>query len=856
MTLVSAPAGSGKTTLLAQWVEAWDRPFAWLTVDQNRSELVPFVLDLLSALTTLHPDIGRSTLRILRGARAPAPAKLAHGLCEELYALPEPAGLVLDDFEGLHDPASLEFTSTFIRGCPLSLHTVIASRTDPRIPLTRLRVAGEVSELRASDLYFTPMEARAFLHSLSSRPLAPQVVEAIVNRNEGWPAGLRLAALSMSGGPSTDPERLPTGRSQVVMDYFLEEVLAQTGPEIIRLLLRSSVLEEMCSPLVAAVADVPLSAANRYLGYLERNNLFITAVDGKDGWFRLHRLLREVLVHRLVEAEQPGSVAILHRRASAWFHADGQTDPAIRHALAAGDLEHACEMAEAAALLALDNEDMLLAEQTLRLIPKETVRQRPILLAVQARIVGGRSGWPIGFQLLDAASAQLDREDSSGIADQALIARGLIDTIRTPVQFFGGDIPGSLERAESAYCALRGRLAFGAGWGGFFIGISHYLLGRPQAGMKVLEKLLTDTDASGRSPLAFYALLGMAITHLLAGRLSQSERAAGQMLALETSIGRAYGIAWARYLLGALAYETNRLHEAVQNFDMAIALHQETSALSLNDSLLGAALARQALGRGDEARAVLDEAEQLILTTESIGFLANLHSMRARIALMHGDVGSAQAWNRTIPLRLSPGPLIFMEVPPLTAARVFLTEPGEQAMGESSALASEIEKRCRKEHNVRHLVAVLALQALASAKLGRQGAALKKLESSLDLAQHGGFVRTYIDLGPPMASLLQSLAGRTAHTAYVDRLLMGFASEASGTFQTEAMHIEPLTPRELEILPMLQHRYSNKEIAQELGISVLTVKRHTGSLYAKLQAKGRRDAVRRATSLGMLPQGD
>jgi LuxR family maltose regulon positive regulatory protein len=316
-------------------------------------------------------------------------------------------------------------------------------------------------------------------------------------------------------------------------------------------------------------------------------------------------------------------------------------------------------------------------------------------------------------------------------------------------------------------------------------------------------------------------------------------------------------MAWSHYLLGALTYETNRLPEAVHHFDQVVALHQETSALALNDAMLGAALARQALGRADEAAALLDEAEEFILSTNSIPFLTNLHSLRARIALMQGDLGSAQAWTHVTPMRMNAGPLMFLEVPPLTAARVLLADPGKKAAQEALALVSEVEERCRREHNFRYLIAVLSLQAVAMAKLGRQRPALERLENSVDLARRSGFVRTFVDLGPPMAGLLHSLASRTPHTAYVDRLLAAFAAAGTdGGGQPQSNRIEPLTPRELQILPLLQRRYSNEEIAGELGISILTVKRHTGSLYAKLDVSGRKDAVRRAATLGLLSPGD
>jgi LuxR family maltose regulon positive regulatory protein len=857
LTLISAPAGSGKTTLLAQWLEMWDRRCAWLSVDKDRADLVPYVFDLLAALRALHPNLGRTSLRILRGTRKPVPSRLAEALSQELDALPEPTGLVLDDFEHMRDPAALEFTSAFIQRCSPALHLVIASRTDPPLPLSRLRAAGQLSELRAADLYFSPAESAVFLQTVSPRPISPQDVEAIVGRSEGWPAGLRLAALSLSGASSTDPDTLPTGRSRLVMDYFLEEVLAQTGPQVVVTLLRSSILEELSIPSVAAVASIPTATAARFLEYLERNNLFIVALDGRAGWFRLHHLLRDTLRKRLEMMETPEAIATLHRRAADWFAASGEIDLAIRHALSAGELDQACDLAESALLHALGSEDLLQQEQWMSLLPEEAIRRRPLLLAIQARLVGGRTGWRVALPMLDAAQAMVEQEGAARWNEQPVIARGLIDTFRAPLFFFGGDAARSLECAERAYQALRGRFGYGEGWGGFFAGVSHYLLGQPQQGLRTLEAILRDGHTRGESFQVFFALLGLSITHLLAARLPESERAAQDMLAMEAAAGREFGMAWSHYLLGVLTYETNRLPEAMQHFDQVIALHQETSALALNDSMLGAALARQALGRADQAAALLDEAEESILSTNGISFLANLHSLRARIALMQGDLGSAQAWTQATPMRMSTGPLIFLEVPPLTAARVLLATPGEQNGREAMAMLSDIEARCQREHNLRYQISVLALQAMALAKLGRQGPALEKMESSVNLARRGGFVRTFVDLGPPVASLLHSLASRTTHPAYVNRVLTAFAGTGKmGGDEPLSNRMEPLTPRELQILPLLQRRFSNAEIARELGISVLTVKRHTGSLYAKLQVSGRKDAVRRAGALGLLNPAD
>jgi LuxR family maltose regulon positive regulatory protein len=856
LTLVSAPAGSGKTTLLAQWVGQSDRRCAWLSLDETDNQLPSYVLSLIGALRTIHTSAGLTVLRMLRGSASPPPTRLAAALGREFEATQDPAILVLDNYERMQDAAVHEFTSGFIRHIPPSLHLVIASRSDPPLPLARLRAAGQLSEFRASDLYFSPEESARFLQSASARSLPPQVVEAIVDRSEGWPAGLRLAAISLSSASPPGVDRIPAGRSRLIMDYFLEEVLAQSSPEIIGTLLRSSILNQLNVHLISSVIDISASAAARFLDYLERNNLFVLALEGHDGWYRLHPMLCDTLRERLDDVETAPAVTQLHRRAAKWFKANGYVEQAIRHALSAGDVDWACEIAEVELLHALDHEDLPQADRWIGLLPQEAVRRRPLLLVIQARLIGGRTGWHGVLPLLDAAEAMLDPDEASAGGERALIASGLIDIFRAPVYFFGGDTARSLECAERGRKVLRDRFDHGAGWGGYFAGVSQYVLGRTQEGMRTLETVLEDGRNSSNSHNLFFGLLGYATTHLIAARLAESEHAAEEMLSLETSTGHAFGMAWSNYFLGALAYETNRLPEALQHFEDTVTLRQEASAFPLYDSMLGSALTRQALGRADEASVVLDEAEELILATGSIAFLPPLHGLRARVALMQGDLVSARTWLQATPTRMSPGPLIFLEVPPLTAARALLANPGKQAAQDALALIADVEERCRREHNLRYQVSVLALQALAMDRLGRRGAALENLARSVDLGRRGGFVRSFVDLGPPMASLLRSLDPSNSHTAYVDRLLSAFAGAGIQLGEIESIRVESLTRRELQILEFLQRRYSNEEIARDLGISVLTVKRHTGNLYAKLQADGRRDAVRRAALLGLLPQGD
>jgi LuxR family maltose regulon positive regulatory protein len=837
--------------LLTQWANTGDRRFVWLSLGPSHAGLEAYVQALLEALQAGLPAFGSKTSRLIRGRRA-APATLAAAAVSDLEKAVEPTILILDNYEWVRDPEAHEFTGALVRSLPPSLHVVLSTRVDPPIPLARWRAADQLSELRAADLYFSRDEAEAFLASLIHEDRHASLLDSIVSQTQGWPAGLRLAGLALSSSRTIDPDRLPMGRSRLVMDYFLEEVLAQEGPALVGLLIRSSILDELEAHLVSDVARLPLRTAADYLDHLERNGLFVVGLEGRDGWYRAHPMLRDTLRRKLEITETPEAVALLHRSASAWYAANGFPEAAIRHAALAGDSDRAGDLAETMILDALSAEDMLLMERLLGLLPDQVVRQRPILLAVQARLIGGRVGWEAAAAVLHEAQRLVDRSPTAGSSEAGRIASGLIDTFFAPARFFAGDVAGALQHAERSVETLGGRLAYSAGWGTFFAAVCEHILGNPGASRKILSRALESREASGDGFVASFALFGYAVTHLLAGRLTESDRAASAMLAIESAAGREFGVAWASYFLGVVAYETNRLADAVEHFERGLTVRRSTSALALRDTFLGAALAKQALGRTSEAVAFLDQAQEYVLQSDNVTFLPYLHSLRARLALMRGDPVEAAGWLEITPHPLPPGPMVFLEVPPLTAARALVFDPNRPDPKAALDLLSEVEARCRAQHNERYAVPVLALQALAWSRLGRTSLAHERLGDALESGRRGGFVRSFVDLGPPMVALLQDHAAHGPAAAMVDRLLAAFAGGEPGQ-AGEAVLAEPLTQRELEVLPLLQKRLTNHEIAQALGISVLTVKRHTGNLYAKLEAPGRREAVRKAVSLGLLP---
>jgi LuxR family maltose regulon positive regulatory protein len=343
LTVVCAPAGFGKTTLLSQWL-ATERAAAWLSLDQSDNEPTRFWAYFIAALRTVHAEIGQATLSLLRSPQSLPVETLLGPLLNEIAALTQHSVLVIDDYHLIDAQPIHQAIGFLLDHLPPQLHLVIASRADPPLPLSRLRARAELAELRASDLRFTVDEAVTFLNEVTGLDLMEPEVAALEARTEGWIAGLQLAALSMRGRDDVAGFISAfTGNDRFIVDYLVEEVLQRQSGAVRSFLLQTSILERLTGSLCDAVTEQQNGSA--MLEALERGNLFVVPLDDKRRWYRYHHLFADILQARLRQ-ELPELVHVVHERASAWDERHGRLDDAIRHALAASNVEGAAGLIE------------------------------------------------------------------------------------------------------------------------------------------------------------------------------------------------------------------------------------------------------------------------------------------------------------------------------------------------------------------------------------------------------------------------------------------------------------------------------------------------------------------------------
>jgi LuxR family transcriptional regulator, maltose regulon positive regulatory protein len=404
LTVVCAPAGFGKTTLLGQWLASSKRA-AWLSLDQSDNEPTLFWAYFIAALQTVHPELGKNTLSLLRSPQS-LPVETLLGLLLNEVSVHEQHSVLVLDYHRIDAQPIHQAIGFLVDHLPPQLHLVIASRADPSLPLSRLRARGQLAELRAADLRFTVEEAVTFLIDITGLDLAEQEVAALEARTEGWIAGLQLAAVSMRGRDDrTGFINAFTGHDRHIVDYLVEEVLQRQSAAVHSFLLQTSILEHLTGSLCDAVTEQQTGRA--MLEALERGNLFVVSLDDQRRWYRYHHLFADVLQARLRQ-ELPERVRVVHGRASAWHERHGQLDDAIRHALAAPNVERAAGLIELVARSIVRNHQSARLREWIKALPDDVVRVRPVLCTYYAFSILGLGELKLAEARLNDAERWLD----------------------------------------------------------------------------------------------------------------------------------------------------------------------------------------------------------------------------------------------------------------------------------------------------------------------------------------------------------------------------------------------------------------------------------------------------------------
>lgn len=889
LTLVTAPAGFGKTTLVASCLTGCGMPVAWLSLDKEDNQARRFLTYLVAALHEADNVVGNDATQLMAGLQQVSPEMVLTSLVNELDSIEGEIALVLDDYQFITSPAVHEVVAFLLEHCPGTLHLVIASRSDPPLPVTRLRARGQTVELRAADLRFGEAEAAQFLNDIMGLHLEAGAVELLEERTEGWIAGLQMAALSVQGREDVGSfVREFAGTNRYIMDFMLEEVLAREPEEVQTFLLQTAILTRLSGPLCDAVTGA--SGGQEMLESLERRNLFVVPLDDERRWYRYHHLFADLLQARLCRSGRDRAAQLLSRAAE-WCEQEGQIVEAVGYAFDARDYGRAAHLVSRHWQNMASDGQIETVWSWLNSLPTEVVRNSAPLGAAYCWVL-----WLMGQ--MDAIEAHL--VDAERALDELLVADGaagddavrlglptVLAALRSMVARYHGEfetaatvaeralrlIPGDLPPQVDAQLRALGFLALASARDG-----AGDLEGAADAYSATVRWSRLSASATGVAGITFRLVGALR----LLGRLRVAEQACRDALTYLQTQGMA-GLPAAGILHVAMSevlLERNDLEAAEAHLAQGIELGKRSGRL---DALKNAAHVRSRLRQVQQdangALAAVQEAEAALGEQPAPLARADLLALKAKILLRQGSLSeAARCIEEAVRLagqdRGQTGQLVALVASRVLLARLKADQvvaqltPSLAVAEESGQLGVAIELR--------------VLRCLALARQGRLQEAEVDLERALALAEPEGYVRIFVDEGEPVAALLRKMAARPARrlegtiysAQYLARLLATLDVPAEGRPSTDSPRpgvtvtapgtgratrsmrptalIEPLSERECQVLRLMAEGLTNEQIAARLIIALGTVKAHIHNISGKLGAQNRAHAVARAKELDLL----
>lgn len=863
VSIICGMAGSGKTTLARQWSTQIDVPAAWLTLDETDNDLGRFVQLVVAAIRTVWPQFGSEVLAELRMSSRHTPDDLATVFCDSVIEIGTPVVLVIDELHAIHTSAIHDFLAWVFRLPPSNFHCCLVSRTDPPLPLVRYRARYHLTEIRLAQLLLSLDETREFLLEIAQAELSMETIRQLHEETEGWITGLHLTALAIRDAESEPDAHILHHRASVnAMEFLANEILERVPESVQRQMLLLAVPErinaELSWHLLNASPDNTGIQVGDMLGYLEASGYFLVSLGEDRVWYRFHPLFRDVLLETAQRRFGAESIRTGHRLAAEWFSTNRYIDQAVRHSLAAGDIEHAAVLVEQHAQHALATDNWLALDWWLKQLPESTLSQRIELLLAEAwicQVRGTHRGIP---PLLDHARTVLhDCRPPTNDRDALSAEIELLDMISQR-----SNVAGAVMRAvgERAWLLMAPRDRAGAHFGLFFFMVGSMEDNCPDEAFRMLDGVIQkyrgrdDVFSVARS---LSALSYAGVAHLWLGDLDATEEQFQRILALATASGFARMAAQAHALLGSVCRQRNQLERAVQHFRAAV-----------DEPLCGILIKREALFElahtarltGDDALSD-DAIVRLLDVIYSLNWTFNIPAVRALqadIACQREDYAAAVRWAESTMPDPEDVPLASVVNPPLIKARILVSEAmrSPQHLRDAATILGVLARRLETQPIHRLWIAVRSLQAVVLDLTGYRGAALRLLAETIAAAK--GHLRPFLDQSPHVAELLEELVAREGRSGLRAVLLDAIHTEADRRAAVRTVELslfggadvnqpgvsaQELSAREAEILGLLAERLSNKEIAETLGISPLTVKRHTINLYAKLGVNSRRQAV-------------
>lgn len=855
LTLISAPAGFGKTTLLVDWIHREKIPVVWLSIDKNDNDPLHFLTYVIAGLQTLKAGIGKAALTMLQSPQPPPIDSILINLVNDVTLIPTDMALVLDDYHCIDVKPIHDMIAFLLDHLPKQMHIILATRSNPPLPLARIRSQNQMTELRAADLSFTTDETFVFFDKCLKFKLSNDDMTLLRSRTEGWIAGLQLAALSLSG--SKDPSgflKAFKGDNRYIADYLTEEVLNRLSEPLQNFLLQTCFLERLSGPLCDAVTRQENS--RQMLNTLDKANLFVVPLDDERCWYRYHHLFADLLQQRS-RAKQSDLVSELHRRASQWFAKNGFKNEAVDHAVFAQDYALAVQLIEEIAEIDWDRARESRILRWLKELPEEQIDTNPKLSIFYARELFKSGYLDDAEKRLQTAEKILESNSISDVDKDRLLGR--IAVIRAYISMRTGNLHRTVCLSSQALKLLPER---DLNWRS----VAATTLGMGYGPDKLVEAQQAYFDAMKISKAAgnvYYQIFaGSCLGSIMRdrGKFKEARDFCRQLLSLAIENGiEQTGIVGSLYAnLGLIYCEWNDLDEGIRLINKGVELSEigrdPVIAATCKVSLLRAYMYRMDLmGAVKLMENINERSSNFVLPPWVTNIISALNVF---FWLGSGNMNAALQWVRERGLSHEDKPDGWHEIEYIALAHVLIAQ---NKLDEADRLLQRLIENATAGDRVYMMIEMRLMRALIFKTRQDTVAALAELKLALGLAEPGGLIMILVSKGKPVAELLEEIAAvkKQDHDpvqagfslSYAKKLLSVF--KASTPSKIEGL-MDPISDRELEVLHLIAAGLSNREIAEKLFISLNTVKTHTKNINSKLDVNSRIKAVARAKELGLL----
>jgi len=840
LTLVSAPAGYGKSTLVASWLKNQSCSSAWISLDESDDNLFLFLRYFIEALRSYDQSFGTELVQLLESPDPPSDEIIISEVLNGLVSLQGPIILVLDDFHFIKENSIITFIEEIVKHPLPGLSLILITRSDPKLPLHKLRLSAKLLEIRPRDLSLRNEETRQLLKERFGINPPDSLIQDLLEVTEGWISGLKVLIRSVQEYQELNTVMENKASSDIFqVEYRLENYLSSLSTDIRQYVLTASIFSEftadLCEYVISKNGTTEGSIeGNDFIAKLVSEGIIIIPLDARSQWYKYHHLFHDLIGEKLQREVEHQTILILHEKASDWFESNGFLQMAIKHAIKAGDEPRALELFTKHRIELLNNGAWNEHESLLGLFSKDCRDHSPVLLLSRSWINIYHGKMKEAFELLSPSADQLSMDHSRGAFRTNL--EGEWNTIHSYYSYYQGEARDIMAKTQLAIDQLDSQNIYPLGFAWIFHGAGYLMLGQTD---RVVPMLYKGFENTSHNYVKSSILNILCYIHWLDGNLTNLRLCASQLIELGEKYNSLESMAYGHVFSGYSHYQTDQLTSAREHFQKANKFRYHIIGSVRTQAIIGLIMVSYQLGDKDQAVALLDDLEKYVSASGNEYMIKMAALVKAELEFRQGQVEKAFQLTQKIgivPLR----PYSDFFAPELYMAKIWIYYGIPSCENNASEMLDEIEVRLQKVNNSRFLIDLYALKSIYNFDAGNLEISMKYLEKSVRLARPGGFIRVFADMGEKMKEVILASPMSARDDKYIEQIL--------ASFKNIIKHIpaETLSLREEEILQYLSHKLSNKEIGKILYISEKTVKNHLNSIYRKLNVSSRREALIKA----------